>query len=87
MAKGIGGRAGGKKTGGRKKGTPNKVSANVRSNVLEVFSKLRGVDGMAEWATNNQSEFYKIYAKLLPTDIDVNADVNGKIVIEWQKPE
>ena len=60
----------GKKTGGRQKGTPNKVSGTVRENVISVFDGLGGLDAMTGWARENQTEFYRLYSKLLPTQID-----------------
>ena len=34
-----------RKTGGRRKGTPNKVTATTRENILAVFTRLGGADG------------------------------------------
>lgn len=62
MAKGV-------KTGGRKKGTPNKLSLSVKESVMQTFVALGGDKGMADWAKDNQTEFYKIFAKLLPTEV------------------
>lgn len=59
----------GKKTGGRKAGTPNKLSLSVKESVLSTYKSLGGDKAMAIWARENQTEFYKIYAKLLPTEV------------------
>lgn len=56
------------KTGGRKAGVPNKVSGTVKDNILAVFNRLDGTSGMAKWAESNQTEFYKMYSRLLPTE-------------------
>lgn len=64
MAKGI-------KTGGRKPGSKNKTSADVRQSILNVYSTLGGDDAFAKWAKSNPDEFYKIHARLAPKDIDV----------------
>ena len=61
MAKGV-------KTGGRKKGTPNKVTSTVKDNVLAVFDKIGGVNQMAVWAQENPTDFYRIYARMLPQE-------------------
>lgn len=61
--------AAGKKTGGRKKGTPNKLSSGVKSNIVGVFDKIGGREAMAKWAKDNQTEFYRLYARLLPTEV------------------
>jgi len=56
------------KVGGRVKGTPNKVTATAKENILAVFTRLGGTAQMAAWAKENQTEFYKIYARLVPTE-------------------
>lgn len=61
--------AAGKKTGGRVKGTPNALSSGVKSNIIGVFDKIGGRDAMAVWAQENQTEFYKLYGRLLPTEL------------------
>lgn len=57
---------------GRPKGSLNKVSAQVKENVLHVFDQMGGVRKMTEWAQENTTEFYRIYARLLPTEATVN---------------
>lgn len=79
MAKGI-------KTGGRVKGEPNKVTQGAKSNVIKVFEMLGGSQGFYNWALENQTEFYRHYAKLIPTtathdvafDGNININVNFK---------
>lgn len=65
--------------GGRKKGTPNKLSLSVKESVLATFKNLGGVDHMTKWAKHNPTEFYKIAAKLIPQD--VNAAIDGKLTV------
>lgn len=66
--------AAGHKTGGREKGTPNKISTTVRENVVSVFDQIGGKEKMAAWAADNQTEFYRIYARLLPTEATLNVN-------------
>jgi len=47
---------------------PNRIGAAVKSNVLAVFDRIGGRDRMAEWAEANLSEFYRLYARLIPTE-------------------
>lgn len=54
------------KTGGRKKGTPNRVSASVKLSVEQAFEALGGVDELVAWARENRGDFYKLWFKLLP---------------------
>jgi hypothetical protein len=72
------------KTGGRKKGTPNKVSATVKQNVLEVFEKLGGVNAMTCWAIEDPRSFYQLYGKLIPTEqaIEHSGEVQARLVIK-----
>lgn len=61
---------GGKREGaGRPAGVPNKMSTAVKDNVIEVFEAIGGVHSMAEWATENKTQFYNLYAKLLPHQV------------------
>lgn len=68
---------------GRKAGVPNKLSGIAKENVIAVFNRLDGTAGMAEWAKENPTEFYRIYARLLPTDSTV--EHSGTVGFTWQK--
>ena len=76
----------GEKTGGRVAGTPNKVSATVKDNLIAVFNRLDGTAGMAEWAQANKTDFYKLYAKLLPTQAELSGPDGGKLHLELGLP-
>lgn len=58
-----------RKTGGRKLGSQNKISLSVKDSILATFESLGGVEQMAKWAEEHQTDFYRIYAKLVPTQI------------------
>lgn len=59
----------GKKTGGRQKGTPNKLTASIKTAVLEVFNARGGVEQMTAWASQNETAFYMIASKLIPHEV------------------
>ncbi len=63
----------GKKTGGRKPGSKNKVTANVKAALVEAFDELGGVPALVKWGKKQPSQFYGLWGKLLPTEIK-NAD-------------
>lgn len=64
---------GGKREGsGRKPGSLNKISSTVKQNVIDVFDKIGGIDAMASWATDNRSEYYRIYSRLAPVSQEVS---------------
>jgi hypothetical protein len=57
------------KTGGRQAGTPNKVTTAFKDAVRFVYDDIGGNAAFASWAKENQTEFYKIAARLIPTEI------------------
>lgn len=63
MAKGF-------KTGGRKKHTPNKLNSSAKQALINVFEKLGGEDGMKTWADTDKREFYKLWGKLVPLEVE-----------------
>lgn len=65
---------------GKAKGTLNKLTKTVKERVLEVFNELQDdpTANLLNWAKDEPTEFYKIAAKLIPSDI--NAKIEGKII-------
>lgn len=59
----------------RTKGAKNKIGAQVKENVIAVFVRLGGTAAMARWARKNQTEFYKLYARLIPTEVTATIDI------------
>jgi hypothetical protein len=68
---------------GKPKGTRNKLSATAKENIAAVFEEMGGVEGMLKWAKRNQTEFYKIYPRLLP--LEVSGEDGGGITVVIQK--
>lgn len=64
---------------GRPKGSPNKVSNDVRLQILGTYKKLGGDKFMLEWAKQEPTEFMKIYAKLIPREEKVTMDATVAI--------
>lgn len=56
---------------GRPPGVQNKLSKTVRETVLDVFNKLQDdpEHSLEKFAKEDHAEFYKIAAKLIPTEI------------------
>lgn len=65
------------KTGGRKKGTPNKAGVEVKAALEKAFTAIGGHAALARWARDNPTEFYKLWTRLLPKDI--NATIDGQM--------
>jgi hypothetical protein len=49
-------------------------NCTLKSAFIEAFEEIGGVDNLVEWARCNQTEFYKMLARLMPREI--KADVN-----------
>jgi len=60
------------KQAGRPKGSRNKVTATAKENIVAVFTRLGSTAAMARWAKNNETEFYKLYARLIPVEQHVS---------------
>lgn len=65
------------KSGGRKKGSANIATKEVKDALLEAFDRLGGISGLVEWGEDNKTEFYKLWTKLLPHQIHL-AGAAGK---------
>ena len=59
---------------GRPVGSKNKFTT-LKNAFIETFEELGGVDNLVEWAKANQTEFYRMVARLMPKEI--HADVNA----------
>lgn len=67
------------KGSGRVAGTPNKTTKSTKEALQEAFERLGGVDSLVIWGKDNQTEFYKLWSKIIP--LDVNANVSGGITV------
>lgn len=65
------------KTGGRVKGTPNKITTDLREMALAALDEAGGKTYLLNQATTNPNAFLSLLGKCLPKD--VNATVSGSI--------
>lgn len=59
---------------GRPEGSKNVVTQDGKISVMSVYNALGGAEGMLKWASKNnenQTEFYKLFIKILPKDIQI----------------
>lgn len=54
---------------GRPKGSPNKTTTAVKAALTSAFDRIGGAKTFAAWAEANQTEFYKLWAKMLPQEV------------------
>jgi hypothetical protein len=57
------------KTGGRKKGSVNKITTAFKEALRFVYHDIGGHEAFAAWARRNQTEFYRLCGRLIPTEI------------------
>lgn len=64
------------KTGGRMKGTPNKISRSLKADLIEAYEMAGGVDFLYQLALTDKRAFISLLCKILPTEatVDVNRD-------------
>jgi hypothetical protein len=67
----------GKKTGGRKKGTPNKLTATVKDSILAAFDDVGGSAYLAETARTHPAAFLTLLGKVLPIQAEISGPHGG----------
>ena len=76
----------GHKTGGRQKGTPNKINRELRMMVLEALDRAGGADYLYQQAkTKNPTAFMALLGRILPSE--VKAEVGIRPLREWSDEE
>jgi hypothetical protein len=61
---------------GRPKGCENKLTRDAKAAFQSAFDEIGGAEALAKWARENSTEFYKLYARLIPTDMRLGAKDN-----------
>lgn len=54
---------------GRPKGSPNRATASIKAAFHDAFEQRGGVTALLAWAENNETEFYRLASKLIPTEL------------------
>jgi hypothetical protein len=78
--------AAGRKTGGRKKGTPNKATAALKEMILEALDLAHedgGVAYLKEQAGKSPAAFLALVGKVLPTQL--TGDGGGPVVVSHEQ--
>ena len=47
-----------------------KIKTTLKNAFIETFEELGGVDNLVEWARANQTEFYRMVARLMPREVE-----------------
>lgn len=72
--------------GGRPAGSQNKLTRTVKETVLAVFNQMqeKPATSLLAWAETEPTEFYKIAAKLIPTEVKATVE-QERVIIELHK--
>lgn len=77
----------GERRGGRKKGTPNKLTQDAKEAIEFVAQGLGGAGGMLAWAqedkVNERIFWSNIYPRILPKE--VKADVDASLIVNIKR--
>jgi hypothetical protein len=66
---------------GRKKGVPNRLTTAAREAFQMAFEGLGGVPALTQWAQENPTDFYKLFARLIP--VEVTGKDGGPVVFQF----
>lgn len=69
------------KTGGRPPGGLNKRTVAVKDALIAAFDGLGGVPKLIEWGEENPGEFFALWVKLLPREIEVGGNLSNPIEV------
>lgn len=79
----AGRKPGGKKTGGRAAGVPNKLSVELKQMILNALDTAGGEKYLVAQAEKSPNAFLALIGKVLPMAIAPEGD--GKLTISWEK--
>ena len=73
------------KLGGRKKGTPNKLTRDVREMILGALDAEGGLEYLRTQARENPTAFLSLVGKCLPREAShsLSGALEGPIVVRW----
>lgn len=77
----------GRKTGGRTKGTPNKVTGQLKDMILTALDGAGGVTYLQAQATANPSAFLTLVGKVLPMQVQGEGGGPVELIVTWQQSE
>ena len=69
--------AAGKKTGGRQKGTPNKLTASVKDSILAAFDEVGGPAYLVKQAEDHPVAFLSLLGRVLPIQAELSGANGG----------
>ena len=74
------------KTGGRKAGTPNKLTVGVKDAILKAFNEVGGTSYLKKVAEENPAVFCQLVGKVLPLTLAGDSEQPIKHEFSWAPP-
>jgi hypothetical protein len=65
---------------GRPKGSKNKTTVAIKTAILTAFEQRGGVSSLVKWAAENETEFYKLWGRLAPTEVEQSGEVVVRVL-------
>ena len=67
----------------------NKTTASVKQALVAAFDRVKvgtakaGVDSLVAWGDSQPAEFYKLWAKMLPTEVTTDPDAPLELKVRF----
>lgn len=75
-----------KKAGGRQKGTPNRINADIKEMIVIALNCAGGVQYLERQAKENPVAFMGLVGKVLPMQVQAADGKSGQVLITWLPP-
>lgn len=72
----------GEKTGGRTKGTPNKVTGDIKAMIRDALSDVGGVEYLKLQAMSNPTAFLGLIKSIVPRDVNIGGQEDNELIIK-----
>jgi hypothetical protein len=72
----------GEKTGGRVKGTPNKVTGDIKAMIRNALSDVGGVEYLKTQALDNPTAFLGLIKSIVPRDVNIGGQEDNELIIK-----
>lgn len=76
----------GRKTGGRSKGTPNKITRELREMILGALSEVGGQQYLTAQARENPNAFMRLLGQTLPRNVKLEAGLELEVNLVSRRP-
>jgi hypothetical protein len=63
--------------------TPNKVTRAAKEALEYAFDGMGGAEALKTWAEANPDSFYRLWAKLMPKNLEVSGPTGGAITVRF----